>query len=86
LRSTRYSNKKHEINRNTRRVSIMRDEECRECAHMPDNAESSVKCKQCGNMVSVGDMSSEGMVSCPVCGATVSSWDTMKSEVSNEDY
>jgi hypothetical protein len=31
-------------------------------------------------------MSSEGMVSCPVCGASVSSWDTLKSEVSNEDY
>ncbi|HHX25401.1 MAG TPA: hypothetical protein GX721_01895 [Firmicutes bacterium] len=64
----------------------MKNNECGKHPHMPDNAESSVKCKQCGNMVNVGDMSSEGMVSCPVCGASVSSWDTLKSEVSNEDY
>jgi uncharacterized paraquat-inducible protein A len=64
----------------------MKNKKCGKHPHMPDNAESSVKCKQCGNMVNVGDMSSEGMVSCPVCGSSVSSWDTMKSEVSNEDY
>jgi len=57
------------------------------CPHMPENAESSVKCKQCGNMVSVAGMSSsEGTVSCPVCGSMVNTWDTLKSEVSNEDY
>ncbi len=54
---------------------------------MPENAESSVKCKQCGNMISVADMSSsEAMVPCPICGSTVSIWDTLKTEISNEDY
>jgi ribosomal protein S27E len=67
----------------------MKNKKRDKCSHMPDkpdNAERSVKCKQCGNMVNVSDMSSEGMVSCPVCGLSVSSWDTLKSEVSNEDY
>jgi ribosomal protein S27E len=65
----------------------MKNKESRKCPNMAENAESSVKCKQCGHMVSVSGMSSsEGMVSCPVCGSTVSAWDTPKSEVSNEDY
>jgi RNA polymerase subunit RPABC4/transcription elongation factor Spt4 len=31
-------------------------------------------------------MSLEGTECCPVCGSQVSSWDTLKSEVSNEGY
>jgi uncharacterized paraquat-inducible protein A len=58
----------------------------RNLPHMAENAEPSVKCRQCGNMVSVGDISSEGTVSCPVCGLSMSSWDTLKSETSNEGY
>ncbi len=64
----------------------MKNKKCGKYPDMADNAETSVKCKQCGNMVNVSDISSEGMVSCPVCGSSVSSWDTLKSEVSNEDY
>ncbi|HAV20643.1 MAG: hypothetical protein QM391_03605 [Bacillota bacterium] len=70
----------------------MKKSECgkaRECGNtpeMPDNAEPSVKCKQCGGMISVSDMSLEGTECCPVCGSQVSSWDTLKSEVSNEGY
>lgn len=65
----------------------MKNKQSRNYPHMPDNAERSVKCKQCGNMVSVVDASSsEEMLPCPVCGSTVSVWDTLPTEVSNEDY
>lgn len=65
----------------------MDNKECRTCRPTPENAENSVKCKQCGNMVSVaGESSSEGMVSCPMCGSMVSVRDTLDTEVSNEDY
>lgn len=69
-----------------RRIA-MKNKESKKCPHMAENAETGVKCKQCGHMVSVSGMSSsEGMVSCPVCGAMVSRFDALKSEISNEDY
>jgi len=82
-----HNEKTHSAKRNVRKEITMKNKESGKCPHMAENAESSVKCKQCGNMVSVSGMScGEGMVSCPVCGSTVSTWDTLKSEMSNEDY
>lgn len=51
-----------------------------------DNAEESVKCKQCGNMVTIGSASTEEAVSCPVCGAMVSAADLLDTSTSNEGY
>jgi len=57
-----------------------------EYPRIADNAEESVKCKQCGNMVTVGSASTEEVVSCPVCGATVSTADLLDTSTSNEGY
>lgn len=53
---------------------------------MPDNAEESIKCKKCGNMFGVSGLSAEDMVSCPVCGASMSVADSLHMSASNEDY
>lgn len=58
----------------------------KECPWMADNAEDSVKCKKCGNMVSVGGTSPEGTIPCPICGAVMSLSDTLDTSTSNEDY
>ncbi len=53
---------------------------------MPDNAEQSVKCRQCGYMITVGSPSAEEMVTCPVCGAMMNAADLLDTSTSNEGY
>ncbi|MBC7084046.1 MAG: hypothetical protein PWR07_2000 [Bacillota bacterium] len=64
----------------------MKKNDRRKCPRMPDNAEESIKCKQCGNMFGVSGASAEEMVCCPVCGASMSIADSLRTSASNEDY
>ncbi|MGE5593324.1 MAG: hypothetical protein ACM3X3_06540 [Betaproteobacteria bacterium] len=64
----------------------MKKNDERKCPRLPDNAEESIKCKQCGNMFEIGGASVEEMVSCPVCGAAMSVADSLRTSASNEDY
>lgn len=57
-----------------------------ECPKPPDNAEESIKCRRCGNMITVGSVSPEEAVPCPVCGATMSAADLLDTSASNEGY
>lgn len=53
---------------------------------IPYNAEETIKCRQCGNMITMGSASTEEMISCPVCGAAVSAADLLDTETPNEGY
>lgn len=56
---------------------------------MPDNAEESIKCPQCGNFIGIGGLSDAGSIVCPVCGAStdiVSIEDAFRMGTSNEGY
>ncbi|HHY32290.1 MAG TPA: hypothetical protein GX515_04570 [Firmicutes bacterium] len=64
----------------------MKKDDRREYPRLPDNAEQSIKCRQCGNMFEIDGASTEEMVSCPVCGASMSVADSLRMSASNEEY
>lgn len=69
-----------------RKGSPMEESTGEERLSMPDNAEQSVKCRQCGYMITVGSPSAEEMVTCPVCGAMMNAADLLDTSTSNEGY
>ncbi|HHY98176.1 MAG TPA: hypothetical protein GX509_05510 [Firmicutes bacterium] len=53
---------------------------------MPDNAEESIKCPQCGNLVGITEFQAQQAVTCPICGTTTNLRLHKKFGGSNEEY
>ncbi|HHY45837.1 MAG TPA: hypothetical protein GX506_00875 [Firmicutes bacterium] len=53
---------------------------------MPDNAEESVKCPQCGNLIGVTDFQAQQSIICPVCGTYTDLRQRRRYWGSNEEY
>ena len=53
---------------------------------MPDNAEASIKCGQCGNVFEMSEGIKGQMVTCPMCGTTVELKNAKEIDASNEGY
>lgn len=53
---------------------------------VPNNAEESIKCKQCGNIFGVADTLRGNAATCPMCGAKMDVTSCTKMGASNEEY